>query len=470
MSQLNVRNLQGNSPDFRVTLDKDSTLSPQGSDIRFIAQKWQRIPVGNSKNFLAHKFYPLDLFTAYTGGGGTKGFEDGVRCTLSRETGGNSDSPVGGVALKMALSGNDAYTFSYNNGTDYIVTPARNGQQWTFSVYVKGDRSLSNCMIYIFEVDDSGNYTNFHTPTFGVTTSWQRVSRSATFSNGNTTGVCVRMNGPTGSSSGNLWWDGGQLELGLSVGDFVQGADTPKHDANSRETGSIQYNAQTTNLRLYHKDGFVDEAGTSNTGGAVGSFGNGGGFTVAEGARDTSHSAITGTENEILFEGLRYNDGTTGDETMSSTPNTRSFLEYVSSTSSNDFAFHTGHSSPGNVAWPQYLAVKVSAYPFGQVINRVRWYKHTNAIGNVNIWGSNQDINRTNFTETGTQWTYIARLHFGGQGSGGEGSQRSQSFTNVYGYRWYMLELMDINSSALSYPSYGTRGGWAMYPVTFDNT
>ncbi len=67
MSQLNVRNLQGNSPDFRVTLDKDSTLSPQGSDIRFIAQKWQRIPVGNSKNFLAHKFYPLDLFTAYTG-------------------------------------------------------------------------------------------------------------------------------------------------------------------------------------------------------------------------------------------------------------------------------------------------------------------------------------------------------------------------------------------------------------------
>jgi hypothetical protein len=155
---------------------------------------------------------------------------------------------------------------------------------------------------------------------------------------------------------------------------------------------------------------------------------------------------------------------------MSATSNTRSFLEYVSSTSSSNFAFHTGHSSPGNVAWPQYLAVKVSAYPFGQVINRVRWYKHTNAIGNVNVWGSNQDINRTNFTETGTQWTYIARLHFGGQGSGGEGSQRSQSFTNVYGYRWYMLELMDINSSALSYPSYGTRGGWAMYPVTFDNT
>ena len=470
MSQLNVRNLQGNSPDFRVTLDKDSTLSPQGSDIRFIAQKWQRIPVGNSKNFLAHKFFPLDLFTAYTGGGGTKGFEDGIRCTLSRETGGNSDSPVGGVALKMALSGNDAYTYSYNNGTDYIVTPARNGQQWTFSVYVKGDRSLSNCMIYIFEVDDSGNYNNFHTQTFNVTTSWQRVSRSATFSNANTTGVCVRMNGPTGSSSGNLWWDGGQLELGLSVGDFVQGADTPKHDANSRETGSIQYNAQTTNLRLYKGNGFVDQAGTSNTGGAVGSFGNGGGFTVAEGARDTSHSAITGTENEILFEGLRYNDGPTGDETLSATSNTRSFLEYVSSTSSSNFAFHTGHSSPGNVSWPQYLAVKVSAYPFGQVINRIRWYKHGNMVGNVNVWGSNQDVHRGNFTQTANFWTYLDRLHFGGQGSGSEGGQVSRSFNNTAGYRWYMLEMVDINSSALAYPSVGTQGGWAAYPLTFDKT
>ena len=53
MGQLNVANLQGNSPDFRITVDKDSTLAPQGSEIRFVQQKWQRIPVGNSKNFFA---------------------------------------------------------------------------------------------------------------------------------------------------------------------------------------------------------------------------------------------------------------------------------------------------------------------------------------------------------------------------------------------------------------------------------
>ena len=54
MGQLNVANLQGNSPDFRITVDKDSTLAPQGSEIRFVQQKWQRIPVGNSKYFFAH--------------------------------------------------------------------------------------------------------------------------------------------------------------------------------------------------------------------------------------------------------------------------------------------------------------------------------------------------------------------------------------------------------------------------------
>lgn len=463
MSQLNVANLQGNSPDFKITVDKDSTLAPEGT-IRFIQQKWQRIPVVNSKNFFAHKFFPLDIFTANNA---TQGFNDGTRCTLSRDTS-VQNSPVGGVALKMALTGNDAYTRSYNNGSVYIITPAEQGQQWTFSVYVKADRSLSSCMIYIFEVDDSGNYNNFHTSTFGVSTSWQRVTRTATFSNGNTTGLCVRMNGPTGSSTGNLWWDGAQVELSSTAGTFTGGPDYPKELAR-KQTGSIQYNAETTNLRLYKDLNWVNTAGTSNTGGAVGSYGTGGGFTVAEGARDTAHNGMTGTENEILHEGLRYNDGTTGDETLSSTPNTRSFLEYVSSTSSNDFAFHTGHSSPGNVAWPQYLAVKVTAFPYGQVVNRIRWYKHTNMVGNVNVWGSNQDINRTNFT-TKSNWTYLARLHFGGQGSGSEGSQRSESFSNTYGFRWYMLEMVDINSSALSYPSVGTQGGWAAYPVTFDNT
>jgi len=33
-----------------------------------------------------------------------------------------------------------------------------------------------------------------------------------------------------------------------------------------------------------------------------------------------------------------------------------------------------------------------------------------------------------------------------------------------------MIEMVDINSSALTYPNIGSRGGWAMYGVTFDNT
>ena len=470
MGQLNVGYLQGTSNSgFKITLTKESTISHEG-DVRFLtSQSYQDLPVYGSKNFLAHKFYPLDLFTPNPNDASNIGWTSGNNVTLTRDPSVAGPTGIGGVPLKMVTSGTDPYTATYNSAA-WNVCPAAQGQQWTFSIYAKAASTASQCEMFLFESTDGGNYISFSNPSFTVTTSWQRFSVTRTLQSAATTNIQVRVDGPHNGPNNTVWWVGAQLERASSASTFADGgADTAKEDS-PHETGSIQYNAETQGLRLYKDNVWVNEAGTSNVAGAVGNIGTGGGFTVAEGAINTNHQAVTGTENPILFEGLRYNDGPTGDETLSATSNTRSFLEYVSSSSSSDFAFHTGHSSPGNVSWPQYLAVKVSAYPFGQVINRVRWYKHTNAIGNVNVWGSNQDINRTNFTETGTQWTYIARLHFGGQGSGGEGSQRSQSFTNVYGYRWYMLELMDINSSALSYPSYGTRGGWAMYPVTFDNT
>ena len=40
----------------------------------------------------------------------------------------------------------------------------------------------------------------------------------------------------------------------------------------------------------------------------LGSQGNGGGFTVAEGANDTAHQNFTHNGMRILHEGLRYND------------------------------------------------------------------------------------------------------------------------------------------------------------------
>ena len=93
-------------------------------------------------------------------------------------------------------------------------------------------------------------------------------------------------------------------------------------------------------------------------------------------------------------------------------------------------------------------------------------------VGNVNIWGSNQDLDRTNFTNTAGLWTFIARVHFLGAGGAAstEGQQIARSFDNQYGYRWYMLEMVDISSTALPYPQVGNAGGWAAYGVTFDQT
>ena len=470
MGQLNVANLQGTSNSgFKITLTRESTLAHEG-DVRFLtSQSYQDLPVYGSKNFIAHKFSPLDLFTPNPNDANNIGWTSGNACTLSRDTSVAGPTGIGGVPLKMVTSGTDPYTTTYNTAA-YNVCSASQGQQWTFSVYAKAASTASVCEMFLFESTEGGNYIAFSNPSFTVTTSWQRFSVTRTLSSAATTNIQVRLDGPQNGPNNTIWWVGAQLERSSSASTFADGgSDTAKEDS-PHENGSIQYNAETENLRLYKENQWVNEAGTANTAGAVGTIGTGGGFSVAEGAINTNHQAVTGTENPILFEGLRYNDGTTGDETLGSTPNTRSFLEYVSSTSSNDFAFHTGHSSPGNVAWPQYLAVKVTEWDFGQVLNRIRWYKHGNMVGNVNVWGSNQDVHRGNFTQTANLWTFLARLHFGGSGSGSEGGQRSESFSNSVGYRWYMLEMVDINSSALAYPSVGTQGGWAAYPVTFDNT
>ena len=470
MGQLNVGYLQGTSNSgFKVTLTKESTIAHEG-DVRFLtSQSYQDLPVYGSKNFLAHKFFPLDLFSPNPNDPNNIGWTSGNAVTLSRDPSVAGPTGIGGVPLKMVTSGNDPYITSYNSPA-WNVCPASQGQQWTYSIYAKAASTAQTCQLFLFEAPDSGSYTVAHNTSFTVTTSWQRFSITRTLTNGSTTNLQVRVDGPNSGPNNTIWWVGAQLERASSASTFADGGpDTAKEDS-PHDTGSIQYNAETQGLRLYKDNVWVNEAGTTNVAGAVGTIGTGGGFSVAEGAINTNHQAVTGTENPILFEGLRYNDGTTGDETLSATSNTRSFLEYVSSTSSSNFAFHTGHSSPGNVAWPQYLAVKVTEWDFGQVLNRIRWYKHGNMVGNVNIWGSNQDVHRGNFTQTANFWTYLDRLHFGGQGSGSEGGQVSRSFNNTAGYRWYMIEMVDINSSALAYPQVGTQGGWAAYPLTFDKT
>ena len=478
MGRINVGALQGNSPDFKVTLDGDSTLSTQ-AEVRVLGQSYHPFPTPPSNAF-ANKYSPIYPFTGVTNLDGTtllQPFAAGanVRCDLSADSS-VTDSPVGGVPLKMVMRGdNDPYTDTYNQA-QWHITEAAQGEEWTFSVYVKSNvASGIPVQIYLFEARESGTYGAFTDVTInGIGTSWQRVSVTRTFNQSDTAYVQVRVDGPaTGNSNARtLWWSGFQINRG-PLQDFTPDS-LPKTEDGQRhdEEGYVRFNSAKRRLEVKDDSLTWQIAGGTSEENVVlplGTEGDGKGFTVAAGANDTAHNQFTHNGMLVLHEGLRYNDGTSGDETLGATGNTRPFFDYISSTNGADFAFHTGHTNPGNVSWPQFLAVKVSHYKYGQVLNRIRWYKHANAIGNCNIWGTNREVDRNDFTDT-NNWTFLGRVHFGGQGSGSEGGQRSQSFSNSNGYRWYMIEMVDINSSALTYPNIGTRGGWAMYGVTFDNT
>ena len=475
MGRLNVAQLQGTSgSSFTITVPEGNTLKPK-DEVRVLNQQYHQLPVAETPNYFATRFNPVDLYNgSFEIDGVTRRQEtfgvNAARATMSRDTS-VTDSPAGGVPLKMVpTANNDPYTQTYNSTPwSFAEGLVSQGQTWTFSVYVKAN-TATTAQIFLFEVRENGTYSTAPNSTSNIGTSWQRIDITRTITQADTYALQIRLDGPVSNDAlgKELWWDGVMVERSASPSTFTASAEPTLENPDSYNTANIRYAVKDKNLELYKENKWTQVAGlaSSNTV-PVGTFGNGGGFTIAEGANDTGHNVYTSGHNFILYEGLRYNDGTTGDETMSATSRTRQFLEFVSSTDNADFAFHTGHTDPGEVAWPQYLAIKVSNDKFGKVLDRLRWYKHTNMVGNVNIWGSNRDIQRINFTNTGN-YTFIARLHFGGAGAGGEGAQVSRTFTNVYGYRWYMIEMVDINSSALTYPNVGSQGGWAAYGLTFD--
>lgn len=473
MSQLNVAQIQGLSPTFNVELEKGSSLDIRG-EIRIINNSHHPLPVADVKNYFAVNFNPVNLFTGASALGQEPFATSANQATMSADAT-VTDSPAGGVPLRMVSNGsNDPYTSTYNN-SQWNVAEAKSGDVWTFSVYVKSDASRE-CQLFLFEADASGAYTSHTNQTFTATTSWQRFSVTRTLADSTTTHIQVRVDGAdTGNTSGDTWWfDGIQVEKGSTLTTF-DASKEPEPLPNDSERGMIRWKPTTGKIEARTQTAWMDSGGTAETYNntaslSIGTQGNGGGWTVAEGANNTNHLIYTHGGMKQIHRARQYNDGASGDETRGSLANMRNALDYVSSTNSADFAFHTGHGNPGNVAWPQYLAIRVTDYKYGKVLNRIRWFKHANAIGNCNIWGSNQDITRRNYANTSTLWTYLDRLHFGGSGSGSEGGEVSRSFSNTNGYRWYMIEMVDINSSALTYPNVGSQGGWAMYGMTWEKT
>jgi hypothetical protein len=130
--------------------------------------------------------------------------------TLSRDPT-VTDSPAGGVAMKMAVSGNDPYTATYNSTTFNIATAA-SGQTWTLSVYVKASVATSG-ELFVFGATSAGTIIDYGATAISIGTAWTRVSYTFAFTNATVTSVQVRLDGPNSGGAGqNVWWDGLQLE------------------------------------------------------------------------------------------------------------------------------------------------------------------------------------------------------------------------------------------------------------------
>jgi len=194
--------------------------------------------------------------------------------------------------------------------------------------------------------------------------------------------------------------------------------------------------------------------------------GNGGGFSIAQGALEPTLASGTPIVTNMSTEHMLNKDYDS--QGVTNVPSTHGHgWNGLSGETGTAFAFHTGHSNNFNSTdWPMYHAVKVSDHFRGTVVNRVFWSKHTNACGNTDIWGTMKQLG----DHTGTSWydtnnfTHLGRVHFGGAGSGSERGTLTRSFnTSKYGYRWILFQVLDIHTSALTYPNRGNVGGWAMY-------
>ena len=194
--------------------------------------------------------------------------------------------------------------------------------------------------------------------------------------------------------------------------------------------------------------------------------GNGGGFSIAQGALVPTLASGTPIVTNMTTEHMLNKDYDSAGCT--DVPGTHGHgWSGLSGETGSPFPFHTGHSNNfASSDWPMYHAVKVSDHFRGTVVNRIFWSKHTNACGNTDIWGTMKQLG----DHTGTSWydtnnfTHLGRVHFGGSGSGNERGTLTRSFnTSKYGYRWILIQVLDSDSTSLTYPNRGNVGGWAMY-------
>lgn len=140
-------------------------------------------------------------------------------CTITRDTS-VTDSPAGGVPVRMTVTGNDPFIGTYNEAR-WNLAPASAGQVWTASVWAKGTTATDTAQLFMMGSASSGGFLNATAATAVVGTSWTRITASHTLANTSTAFVQVRLDGPDSSGTGtNIWWDGLQVERNPSATAF----------------------------------------------------------------------------------------------------------------------------------------------------------------------------------------------------------------------------------------------------------
>jgi hypothetical protein len=176
------------------------------------------LDAANQKSFSSNTFSKaLDIFDWYTT---KRGNLTGNACTVERDFV-TSRSPVGGIPLKMNVTGNDPHLASSNAAT-WNISAALNGQTWRISVYAKASQPLNDCELYLFGATSAGvaaipggGWYGIAQKTIAVTTEWQRFDHFITFNNAEIAFIQMRLDGPNSGGTGTtVWWDGLQVELG----------------------------------------------------------------------------------------------------------------------------------------------------------------------------------------------------------------------------------------------------------------
>lgn len=137
-------------------------------------------------------------------------------CVVTRDTT-VTDSPYGGIPLKMDVTGSDPHIISYNNvsaGGPWNIAPASNGETWEVRVLAKGSVATS-IQIFIFGSATDGAWVNetgrIGSGTRNITTEWAEYSFQYTFGSASVQAIQTRLDGPQDGSLVDVWFDGLQV-------------------------------------------------------------------------------------------------------------------------------------------------------------------------------------------------------------------------------------------------------------------